>query len=416
MKKKVSKTITLYEYGKLTTSHDDFDGLKMKALLKLNELHGGKYLDGLSNGVRFKQYVGVIQVDGLTIEILPKADKDEGDQKWRNVLLEMLKRTGRLKASTVGAANVNRQNLNLLEIYFEIFLNELISLQRFGLIKKYRKESKNLTALKGKLEFAGHIRYNLIHKERFYTTHQVYDKNHKLHQILFVALEIVKQFTNGTRLSDLCNRVLFDFPEVNRIKVNEQLLLSVKLNRKTKSYDYAMEIARLIILNYSPDISLGKTRMLSLLFDMNKLWEEYVLSELHKIQEEKDILVEGQEEKDFWGSNYLKPDIVITKGSNKYVIDTKWKRPGNSSAKIEDLRQVYAYSRFWDAEKVLLLYPGKQIDNGFKSFKTDDYSKTSKGLQKIDHQCKMGFVSVLDENGQLDEKIGQKVLDLVGLS
>ena len=35
---------------------------------------------------------------------------------------------------------------------------------------------RNSEALKGKLEFAGHIQKNVIHKERFYTTHQVYDK------------------------------------------------------------------------------------------------------------------------------------------------------------------------------------------------------------------------------------------------
>src|SRR5690554_850347 len=400
----MNKTITLYEYDKLTTSHDHFDEVKMKALLKINELHGGKYLDGLSNGVRFKQYVGVIQVDGLTIEILPKADQDEGHPKWRNVLIKMLQKTGNLKLSTAGAAHVNRQNLNLLEIYFELFLNEIISLQRIGLIKKYRKESKNIMALKGKLEFAGQIRHNLIHKERFYTTHQIYDQDHKLHQILFVALEIVQLFTNGTRLSDLCNRVLFHFPEVMRIKVNEQLLSTVILNRKSNKYRYAMELARLIILNYSPAISQGKNRMLAILFDMNNLWEKYILTELRKIQETHGLIIGGQEQKYIWESNYLKPDIVISKGSVKYLIDTKWKRPGNSPSSV-DIRQMYAYARFWNAERVMLLYPGVEKTE-FKSFLNTD----NDGL----HQCKMGFVSVLNGK-QLSDDVGVDVLKAIGL-
>jgi hypothetical protein len=33
---------------------------------------------------------------------------------------------------------------------------------------------------------------------------------------------------------------------------------------------------------------------------------------------------------------------------------------------------------------------------------------------KVKHQCKMGFVSVLDDDGELDEGIGRKVLGLVG--
>ena len=32
---------------------------------------------------------------------------------------------------------------------------------------------------------------------------------------------------------------------------------------------------------------------------------------------------------------------------------------------------------------------------------------------KVKHPCKMGFVSVLDDDGELDEKIGEKVLGLL---
>ena len=32
---------------------------------------------------------------------------------------------------------------------------------------------------------------------------------------------------------------------------------------------------------------------------------------------------------------------------------------------------------------------------------------------KVKHQCKMGFVSVLGNDGELDERVGRKVLGLV---
>ena len=176
-------------------------------------------------------------------------------ENGRGVLLQMLQACGKLKASTAGAANVNRQNLNLLEVYFELFLSEVSQLIRQGLVKKYRKETNNVKALKGSLQFAGNIRYNVVHKERFYTKHQVYDHDHLLHQILFRALEILEQFCKGTYLFDTCKRVLMDFPEVDKISVGKQQLDRIILNRKTASYSYALEIARLIILNYSPDIA-----------------------------------------------------------------------------------------------------------------------------------------------------------------
>jgi 5-methylcytosine-specific restriction enzyme subunit McrC len=324
-----------------------------------------------------------------------------------------LKACGRLKAESSGAANVKRQHLNLLEVYFELFLLEVESLLRRGVIKKYRKQTHNTKALKGKLEFAGHIRHNAIHKERFYTTHQVYDSNHLLHQVLYKALTIVDQFTMGTRLNDLSNRVLLNFPKVDSKTITTQQLNSITLNRKSSSYTDALELARLIILNYSPDISSGKEKMLSLLFDMNVLWEEYILKQLEKACYGSVIEVSGQESKSFWGSNSLKPDVVLRKGSQTFIIDTKWKRPNKSSASVNDLRQMYAYCRFWNAEKALLLYPGDAKGNRFKSYLTDDYGlDEEENYSQIKHQCKMGFVSVL-EGGELDKNLGEKVLNLI---
>lgn len=410
---KNTNTISVFEHERLTTNHSKFNKRHLNALLKLNEYHDHTYFDAIPDGVKFNQHVGIIQIDGLTIEIHPKADKNDSNSKWKNVLLQMLNACGKLKASTAGSANVNRQNLNLLEVYFELFLNEVSQLIRQGLVKQYRKESNNVKALKGKLEFSGNIRKNLIHKERFYTTHQIYDSDHLLHQVILRALEILEQFSKGTYLFDRCKRVLLDFPEVKSIQVNKNQLDKIILNRKTASYSYALEIARLIILNYSPDISGGNEKMLSLLFDMNKLWEEFILIQLRKALANSHFEVTGQASKPFLGSNFLQPDIVIQNKQNTneiYIIDTKWKVPGSYSASASDLQQMYAYGRFWDAKKIMLLYPGDASTN-FRSFKTDDYIKTPDGHQAIDHQCKMGYVSVLDETGdKLDPLIGEKVI------
>ncbi|MDA9951949.1 McrC family protein [Chitinophagales bacterium] len=407
--------IAVFEHQRLYVGDNGFKQSHLDALLKLNDFHQGAYFEPISKGVKFSQYVGVIQVDGLIIEIHPKADKNDEDSNWKGVLLKMLKACGKLNAKSSGAANVKKQNLNLLEVYFELFLNEITALNRRGLIKKYRKETSNVKALKGKLEFAGNIRQNLVHKERFYTSHQVYDTNHLIHQALYKALDIVEQFTRGTRLYDATRRVLLDFPEVDHVKITKSSLESIQLNRKSYSYGYALELARLIILNYSPDISAGKEKMLSLLFDMNDLWEEYVLKQLIIATEHTDIEVAGQESSGFWGNNTLRPDIVLRKGGKTYVVDTKWKQPSNNSASVSDLRQMYTYCRFWKADKAMLLYPGDLAGNIFKEFKTADYFLLEEKHEEIKHQCKMGYISVLNDAGELRDNLGEKVLSLMGI-
>ena len=65
------KTIQVFEHQKLTKG-GLFKEKHCKALLKLNELHSFHYLEAISNGVKFKNYVGIVQIDELIIEILPK--------------------------------------------------------------------------------------------------------------------------------------------------------------------------------------------------------------------------------------------------------------------------------------------------------------------------------------------------------
>lgn len=402
--------IDVFEHDRLLIGQQGFNQSHWDAFVKLNTVHNNEYFDILHNGLRFKQYVGVIQVDGLLVNIHPKADKDDSNDKWKDVLLQMLKACGKIKAQTAGNAQLKKQHLNLLEVYFEYFIKELEQLIHAGLVKKYRTETSNVKALKGKLDFAGNIRRNLIHKDRFYTSHQVYDSNHNLHQILAHTLDIVAQFTRATRLNDKCRRVQLAFPEVDKIKPNLAMLSAIKINRKTAPYERALELAKLIILNYSPDINHGQQKMIALLFDMNELWEEYILRSLKKHSNnhpEDEWEITGQESKTFYGSHRtIRPDIVLKKGTETIIIDTKWKRPTNKTASIEDLRQMYAYARFWKTNKVVLLYPGEQYDSGYKSYPNlNDHKENF-------HQCKIAMVNVLDK-GMLSEKLAEDVFELI---
>ncbi len=401
------KSINVFEHGRLLIGDQGFKQSHWDAFVKLNTVHHNEYFDVLHNGLRFKQYVGVIQVDGLLVHIHPKADKDDSNKNWKDVLLQMLKACGKVKAQTAGNAHLKKQHINLLEVYFEYFLKEVDQLIHAGLVKKYRTETSNVKAIKGKLDFAGNIRHNLIHKERFYTAHQIYDANHKLHQVFAHALDIVGQFTRATRLNDKCRRTQLAFPEVDNIKPSLQLLKSIKINRKTAPYERALELAKLIILNYSPDINHGQQKMIALLFDMNVLWEEYVLRVLKKHalkHPEEKLGVTGQESKTFYGSQRtIRPDIVLKKGGETIIIDTKWKRPNNNSASIEDLRQMYAYGRFWKTNKLVLLYPGLGFDSGYLPYpnKNDHDSDY--------HQCKTLFVNIL-EGDKIDTNLAFKII------
>lgn len=68
---------------------------------------------------------------------------------------------------------------------------------------------------------------------------------------------------------------------------------------------------------------------------------------------------------------------------------------------------MYAYARFWDAENVMLLYPGDAENNRIDVFKTEDVVPYSDEV--IQHKGFLRFVKVV-EAGKLREDLADEVL------
>ncbi|MDO4729537.1 MAG: restriction endonuclease, partial [Bacteroidota bacterium] len=199
---KKNNLIQVFEHQVIKYGEGNFQKSHFDSLVKFNELHSNKYFTIVHRGIKFGSYVGVIQIGNLTIEILPKIDtcknltSQEEKNLWRNVLLRMLKITNRIPDS-ISEAHLEKLNNSILELYFEIYLSEIECIINRGLIKRYRSHQSNQTALRGKILFSKNISKNLVHKEKFFCEHQIYDKNHLIHQILYKGLLIVKNLCNG---------------------------------------------------------------------------------------------------------------------------------------------------------------------------------------------------------------------------
>tara|TARA_B100000497_G_C7525941_1_gene319305 strand:+ start:76 stop:276 length:201 start_codon:yes stop_codon:yes gene_type:complete len=53
--------------------------------------------------------------------------------------------------------------------------------------------------------------------------------------------------------------------------------------------------------------------------------------------------------------------------------------------------------------------------NIFKEFKTADYFLLEEKHEEIKHQCKMGYISVLNDAGELRDDLGEEVISLMGI-
>ena len=140
------RLLQVFEHERLTRRPDALgrflSEVELARLYDFNDRHDNKYFTGIRDGVKFKSYVGVIQIGGLTIEVLPKSDRNKGEKSeysvWHSVLLDMLRICKKINVHTVSETNLRKRHHSILELYFEMYLDEVEVLLRQGLIKKYR--------------------------------------------------------------------------------------------------------------------------------------------------------------------------------------------------------------------------------------------------------------------------------------
>ena len=407
---KINK-ITIFEHNKLIVDKE-YNGVIFKESY-YNQLikfyNAQKEKDSLytliANGIKFKEYVGVIQIGNLQIEVLPKADKDSTDEnKWRKLLINMLRE---IELQLIKAPSSSWLKLipnSILELYIEIFISELEYLIRTGLIKQYHPVTSNQAVLKGSLYFPKHITHNLVHKELFYTRNITYNYDHIWHSIFRETIQLIKTLTDNAHLHNRIKALELYFPEVQKRTITAQTFANLKYNRKTEGYRAATEIAKLLLLNFHPDLSSGTNHILALMFDMNKLWEKFIYITLRKqfIRNQSKYNVYAQRKKLFWSSEYnkreIKPDIIIQEQTNEankqtdcYILDTKWKVPENINAipSDSDLMQIFAYANIFNTHKNALVYPGNPKNSKKGHYESpEDTQKETIGCDTILLECK----------------------------
>ena len=407
-------TIQVFEHQRLILD-DVFKQHHLNAMLRFNDLHGNKYFTIVHRGVKFKNYVGVLQVGELTIEILPKVDKiaKGNGEEWRSVLLEMLRFTRSLKIETLSKAPLLVSQQSLLDIYLFVFLGEVKKILRQGLVKEYQWDEKQRKSLKGQVQFQQHISKNLVHRERFYTKHQEYTTDYILHQIIACALKVVHQTTTHSTISSQSHQLLKQFSSISTINIQPKLFSNIRLTRKNAHYQSVLDLAQLILMNYCPDLKSGQFDILAILLDMNQLFERYIFEALRKVVHQRNMSIQGQPIRPFWEEKTsLRPDIFLQKANTNYILDTKWKALLRQTPDSEDLKQMFVYGHYFKAAKSVLIYP-----------KTHHVATSQEGIfhQKmydeeagsmVEQSCDLVFVEVM-KDGKLNGQIGEDILKML---
>lgn len=379
----------LFEHERLrvgeTCETEIFTQAQFDSIARWKERTNHPGLELGNRSIKATQWVGVLQVGALTLEILPKAQADGGGEirsdlvkKWKHILLEMIGSLEGFDLRTSDKAYLALQEHTLLDVFFHAFLRHAEAILREGMVKTYRQVSANRSAWRGRLIVSEDLKRNLVHRERVFTAAMEFDAHNPWNQILVAALRVLSRSTKNASLRTHARALLLSFEDWNFPRIRAEDFSRLRFDRRTERYRTGIELARLILLGCNPDLEAGRKDVFSLLFDMNVLWERWVAHEIRRQVRGSAWRLRTQSSRLFWKSEEerrktVRPDLVLEpldpkapaitlfEGTftvqEKTVLDTKWKVLKTAVPSDADLKQMFVYNELWQVRKSLLLFP-----------------------------------------------------------
>lgn len=338
----------IYEYE--TLELDKYKYLK-EHIINTPALH--KYFKLEWKTLRARQYCGILNFDNTDYYILPKI-ANHNDKQNLNIFIYMLMYAYDVKLSNEQIANCeNQEKHTILEVFVQMFAQNLITELKKGIYKEYITEQDNLPVLKGKYLINENLKYNFT-KNKIYCEYDEFSPNNSLNQFFLYVVKYLQKFVKDKKLLKQCE-LIFDEVEYKSVDINK--LDNINFNRLNQRFKISYEIAILLLKQSIPLFSQGK-KSFAFLFDMNSLFEKFIA----RIVKENYEDVKTPKSYISFGALNLKPDIIVN--SKNLIIDCKYKIINQDEiAKRDDRYQMYVYgNNFENIDTTMLLYP-KHLDD-----------------------------------------------------
>lgn len=321
--------------------------------------------------VRFSQHCGVIGLGGDTIEILPKIYGRDDPDAGRNVLLRMLYLARRMNIASVGAAGINLQRHRLLDVFIRHFCEELFAQLRKGALLRYVHREDNLPVLRGRLLIDRQLKLNSGHLGRIYCAFDELVEDNIYNQYIKCALKVVHGQARSLPAKRATTELLYRFDGVRDYHPEECRGWSLPERRDAKRFESVFQQCGWFLRGLGQDVRAGERESLSVLFNMNRLFEDFIVAKLHRetrgcgfrvrAQGPQSPLVKEGDTPRF----RMKPDITFNAGGKVLaILDTKWKILSEQKDKYgisqADLYQMVAYGTRYRCLNLILVYPKQE--------------------------------------------------------
>ena len=275
------------------------------------------------------------------------------------------------------SATLNRMNLPIHEWIYNQFLTHLNQLVVSGLRFDYLRIEEESRYIRGQLDITAQQRQPTGRAHIFHINHDIYHPNRIENRLIKTALDYIQAHCRTHENWRLANKLSHILAPITPLARPLSLIPKWLDSKILHSYQAIKPWCVLILEKMNPHFQQGLHQGISLLFPMERLFEEHVAVCLKrqfkspwslKTQASSEYMIEAIAEHPHSNKNrfQLKPDLLVSHLSQpRYVMDTKWKlldsldSQNNFNISQSDIYQMFAYGHKYlnGSGDLMLIYP-----------------------------------------------------------
>ena len=357
----MAEPIVVKEYDKMEINNCDLD--KLQNYIKCNKLDSA--LKVTRHGIETTSWVGVIKYKNTHFQILPKLICNNGDKEniLKNLIF-MLSYTKKLDIKTSNEARLSTAKNPFIEILIREYAKSLFECLKRLTPKKYVREENNLNYLRGKIKFSENVRHNSSNRAKFYCEYDEFSENNILNQLFLFVSTCLYNISNDSYNKKTLKFIMNYYADIKLVRFDRFKAEKIKLSRNQELFKKPFNLAKMFVEKTSVDLSKNKFENITLICDMNKLFEEFVFEIMKKNESELGCKLTAQRGRKLLVGDTSKKrntfvDIMIEKiNGEKIVLDTKYKKfVSSDDFSNADVFQVSTYCLLHKAKHAILLYP-----------------------------------------------------------
>ncbi len=294
------------------------------------------------------QHVGVIEVDGCTVEILPKLDarvmenQTPGESTTGRVmenLLWMLASSGFLEITEADRANLKQDEIRFYDLFAFILAKQLLLQLQAGVPHAYVSRHDDLRSLRGSISIIDQVTRNWNRFDRLSCHWDEFTPDTPLNRVFKCACGVLRRRVINQAAATLLEECLIYLEDVEGLDARSALQTAHKIrwDRANDRFRPSFDLAVHLLSGEGYQLSHASARTFVFLLDMNRVFEafagaalqDFFKCEIRNQVELGHLLLNPRRVRQI-------PDFVWQDGPRCWIGDAKYKRLNASFEWDED--------------------------------------------------------------------------------